>query len=44
MFSVGYAASKTALNAVTLAFAIELEQTNISVNVVSPGHTKTALI
>jgi len=42
-FGVGYAASKTALNAVTLAFAIELEQTNIKVNVSSPGYTKTAM-
>lgn len=42
-FSVVYAASKTALNAVTLAFAIELEQTNIKVNVSSPGYTKTAM-
>jgi NAD(P)-dependent dehydrogenase (short-subunit alcohol dehydrogenase family) len=42
-FGVGYAASKTALNAVTLAFAIELENTNIKVNVSSPGYTKTAM-
>ncbi len=42
-YSVVYAASKTALNAVTLAFAIELEQTNIKVNVASPGYTKTAM-
>jgi NAD(P)-dependent dehydrogenase (short-subunit alcohol dehydrogenase family) len=42
-FSVVYAASKTALNAVTLAFAIELENTNIKVNVSSPGYTKTAM-
>jgi len=42
-FSVGYSASKTALNAVTLAFAIELESTNIKVNAVSPGFTATAL-
>lgn len=42
-FSVGYGASKTALNAVTLAFAIELEKTNIKVNAVSPGFTKTAM-
>lgn len=42
-FSVVYAASKTALNAVTLAFAIELEQTNIKVSVSSPGYTKTAM-
>jgi NAD(P)-dependent dehydrogenase (short-subunit alcohol dehydrogenase family) len=42
-YGVVYAASKTALNAVTLAFAIELEQTNIKVNVASPGYTKTAM-
>ena len=42
-FSVGYAASKTALNAVTLAFAIELESVGITVNAVSPGFTATAL-
>ena len=42
-FGVVYGASKTALNAVTLAFAIELEQTNIRVNVASPGYTKTAM-
>jgi NAD(P)-dependent dehydrogenase (short-subunit alcohol dehydrogenase family) len=42
-FGVTYAASKTALNAVTLSFAIELESTNIKVNAVSPGFTATAL-
>lgn len=42
-FGVGYAASKTALNAITLAFAIELESTNIRVNAASPGFTATAL-
>jgi NAD(P)-dependent dehydrogenase (short-subunit alcohol dehydrogenase family) len=42
-FNVVYAASKTALNAVTLAFAIELEKENIRVNAVSPGFTATAL-
>ncbi|MCC3157137.1 SDR family NAD(P)-dependent oxidoreductase [Hymenobacter sp. 15J16-1T3B] len=42
-FSVGYPASKTALNAVTLAFAIELEGSGIKVNAVSPGFTATAL-
>ena len=42
-FGVGYAASKTALNAITLSFAIELESTNIKVNAVSPGFTATAL-
>jgi NAD(P)-dependent dehydrogenase (short-subunit alcohol dehydrogenase family) len=42
-FGVGYAASKTALNAITLSFAIELESTNVKVNVASPGFTATAL-
>ena len=42
-YGVVYSASKTALHAVTLAFAIELENTNIKVNVVSPGYTKTAM-
>jgi NAD(P)-dependent dehydrogenase (short-subunit alcohol dehydrogenase family) len=43
VFTPGYAASKTALNAITLAFAIDLEGTNIKVNAVSPGFTSTAL-
>ncbi len=38
-----YSASKTALNAVTLAFAIELEQTGIKVNAACPGFTATDL-
>lgn len=42
-FSPVYPASKTALNALTLAMAIELESTGIKVNAVSPGFTKTAL-
>ena len=42
-FGVVYAASKTALNAVTLSFAIELESTNIKVNAASPGFAATAL-
>jgi len=42
-FGVGYAASKTALNAITLSFAIELESTNIKVYAASPGFTATAL-
>ncbi len=42
-FGVVYAASKTALNAITLSFAIELEATNIKVNAASPGFTATAL-
>jgi NAD(P)-dependent dehydrogenase (short-subunit alcohol dehydrogenase family) len=42
-FGIVYAGSKTALNAVTLAFALELEKENIKVNAVSPGYTATAL-
>lgn len=42
-FNPGYGASKTALNAITLAFAIDLEVEGIKVNAVSPGFTKTAL-
>ena len=36
-----YAASKTALNAVTLALAIELESTAVKVNAACPGFTAT---
>lgn len=43
LFDVGYAASKTALNGLTLAMAIELEAEGIKVNAVSPGYTKTRL-
>lgn len=43
MFGPVYPASKTALNAMTLAMAIELESTGIKVNAVSPGFTKTNL-
>jgi NAD(P)-dependent dehydrogenase (short-subunit alcohol dehydrogenase family) len=42
-FGPTYAASKTALNAITVAFAIELESENIKVNAASPGFTSTAL-
>jgi NAD(P)-dependent dehydrogenase (short-subunit alcohol dehydrogenase family) len=42
-FGVSYAASKTAVNAITLSFAIELESTNIKVYAASPGFTATAL-
>ncbi len=38
-----YQTSKTTLNAVTQAFAIELEGTNIKVNAVCPGFTATDL-
>lgn len=43
VFGPGYAASKTALNAITLAFANDLEAEGIKVNAVSPGFTATAL-
>ena len=43
IYSPGYAASKTALNAITLAMMIELEGSGIKVNLVSPGFTKTNL-
>ncbi|MEN4980905.1 SDR family NAD(P)-dependent oxidoreductase [Erwinia billingiae] len=43
MFSPVYPASKAALNAITLAMMIELESTDIKVNLVSPGYTKTNL-
>ena len=43
LFSPVYPASKTALNAITLAMMIELESTEIKVNLVSPGFTKTNL-
>lgn len=38
-----YSASKTALNAVTVAFAVDLEPAGIKVNAVSPGFTATDL-
>ncbi|MCB8879941.1 SDR family oxidoreductase [Acidisoma cellulosilytica] len=43
IFGPVYSASKTALNAMTLAMAIELEDTNIKVNAACPGYTKTNL-
>jgi NAD(P)-dependent dehydrogenase (short-subunit alcohol dehydrogenase family) len=42
-FVPGYSASKTALNAMTLAMAIELEPEGIKVNAISPGFVKTNL-
>ncbi|MEH6682002.1 MAG: SDR family NAD(P)-dependent oxidoreductase [Sediminicola sp.] len=42
-FEVVYGASKTALNAITVALAIELEESNIKVNAVTPSFTATAL-
>ena len=43
IFGPVYPASKTALNAITLALAIELESSGIKVNAACPGHTKTNL-
>ena len=43
IFGPGYSASKTALNAMTLSMAIELESTGIKVNACSPGFIKTNL-
>ena len=42
-YDIVYGASKAAMNAITVAFAIELENANIKVNAVSPGYTATAL-
>ena len=43
MFGPIYPASKAAENAVTLAIMVELESTDIKVNLVSPGYTATNL-
>jgi NAD(P)-dependent dehydrogenase (short-subunit alcohol dehydrogenase family) len=43
IFGPVYPASKAALNALTLAMMIELEPTDIKVNLVSPAFTKTNL-
>ncbi len=43
IFDASYAASKAALNALTLAMAIELEAEGIKVHAISPGFTKTRL-
>jgi NAD(P)-dependent dehydrogenase (short-subunit alcohol dehydrogenase family) len=43
MFGATYSPSKTALNAITLAFALELESTGIKVNAACPGFTATDL-
>jgi NAD(P)-dependent dehydrogenase (short-subunit alcohol dehydrogenase family) len=43
IFGPVYPASKTALNAMTLAMAIELESTGIRVNAACPGFTRTNL-
>ncbi|RAJ31051.1 SDR family NAD(P)-dependent oxidoreductase [Pedobacter cryoconitis] len=42
-FGATYSASKTALNAITLALAIELEETGIKVRAASPSFTATAM-
>lgn len=43
-FEPVYAASKAALNAVTLSMMVELEGGDIKVNLVSPGFANTALV
>jgi NAD(P)-dependent dehydrogenase (short-subunit alcohol dehydrogenase family) len=43
MFGPIYPASKAALNAITLAMMVELESTDIKVNLVSPAFTSTNL-
>ena len=43
IFGPVYPASKTALNALTVAMALELEPEGIKVNAVTPGFTKTNL-
>jgi NAD(P)-dependent dehydrogenase (short-subunit alcohol dehydrogenase family) len=43
MFGPVYPASKAALNAMTLAMMVELESTDIKINLVSPAFTKTNL-
>lgn len=42
-FDAAYGASKTALNGIFLSLAIDLENTNVKVHLVSPGFTATAL-
>jgi NAD(P)-dependent dehydrogenase (short-subunit alcohol dehydrogenase family) len=44
MFDPVYAASKTALNALSLAMSIEVEGSAVKVNLVSPGFANTALV
>jgi NAD(P)-dependent dehydrogenase (short-subunit alcohol dehydrogenase family) len=43
MYGPGYAASKTAENGITVAMMVELESTDIKINLVSPGFTATNL-
>jgi NAD(P)-dependent dehydrogenase (short-subunit alcohol dehydrogenase family) len=40
-FGVTYSSSKTALNAITVAFALDLQSTRIKVNAACPGFTAT---
>jgi len=42
-YDVVYGASKAAMNAITVAFALELEGSGIKISAVSPGFTATAL-
>lgn len=42
-YGVTYSASKTALNAMTMALAIELEDSGIKVRAAGPGYTATAI-
>lgn len=39
--SIAYATSKSAVNAMTIQFALELRETNIKVNAANPGYTLT---
>ena len=43
VFGAAYSPSKTALHAISLAFAVELEKSPIKVNVACPGYTATDL-
>ncbi|MGH8117225.1 MAG: SDR family NAD(P)-dependent oxidoreductase [Rhodanobacteraceae bacterium] len=43
MFGVTYSASKAALNAMAVAFALDLESSGIKVNAAAPGFTVTAM-
>jgi NAD(P)-dependent dehydrogenase (short-subunit alcohol dehydrogenase family) len=42
-FGITYSSSKTALNAITVAFALDLQSTRIKVNAACPGFTATNL-
>ena len=43
IFGVTYSSSETTLNAITLAFALDLESIGINVNAACPGFTATDL-